>query len=184
MRYDRQIFFATLLLCVSSIAGYYFFVHRPFEVEIFRLELERRKAVRQSVDIINFKNLHGDLEEVLVDLDQQRDDLERALPTQLSQGDFINYIQSTALTNQIRGVPTRDENLPITRLPIRVRVECTYFKLLDFLKTLEGSERLIDIENFKATSTGDGTQLICELELTIFAAEMDGEDDDQIFDGG
>ncbi len=190
MRYERQLFLATVLLCLSISAAYYFVVHQPLERELLQLDLERRKAAQQSVDILNFKNEHGDLSELLTDLNDQRVDVDRALPNQLSQGDFINYMQSTALANQIRllsmtpGTPTRDESLPIIRLPIRVKLECSYFKLLDFLKALENSERLINIKNFTATSIGDGERLSCDLEMMVFAADTEDDGDAEISDGG
>ena len=190
MRYERQIFFATVLLCLSIAAAYYFIVHLPLERELLQLDLERRKAAQQSIDILNFKNEHGDLSALMSELGEQRTDVERALPTQLSQGEFINYLQSTAIENQIRllslapGTPTRDEQLPIIRLPIRVRLECSYFKLLDFLKAVEQSERLINIKNFAATSTGDGERLDCELEMIVFAADTEADADASISDGG
>ncbi len=190
MRHGRKIFLSTVLLCLAAVAAYFFLYHQPLERKILQLELDRRKAAQQSVDIINFKNRHGDLSKLMLDLNEQRNDLERALPPQLSQGEFINYMQSTALAHQIRlleitpNTPTRDEALPITRLPIRVHIECTYFELLDFLKALEQSERFIDIKNFKATSTSEGARLNCELELMIFAAEIEEDTDAEIFDGG
>lgn len=190
MRYERQLFVATVLLCLSITAAYYFIVHQPLERELVQLDLERRRAAQQSIDILNFKNEHGDLSELLLELDEQRVDVERALPTQLSQGEFINYMQSTALANKIQlleitpGTPARDEALPIIRLPIKIRLECSYFKLLDFLKALEQSERLINIKNFTATSIGDGERLKCELEMIVFAADTEDDAGDQIFDGG
>ncbi|MBR1579156.1 MAG: type 4a pilus biogenesis protein PilO [Selenomonadaceae bacterium] len=190
MRYERELFIATLMLCVLSAMAYWHFYHQPLEREMLQLELNRQQAARQTIDILNFKNEHGNLDDYMFELEEQRATVDRILPTQLYQGEFINYLQTTALANGIRllsltpGSIGRDERLPIVRLPLRVRVECTYFKLLDLLKALEDSERLIKIENFTAKALGDGERLDCELELVLFAVAEEEETDAEIFDGG
>ena len=190
MRYEREIFAATLAICILSAMAYWHFYHEPLERELLQMELSRQQISKQAVDIINFKNKNGDLDDVMVALDEQYEELERALPPKLFQGEFINYLQSTALTHQIQlkaltpGTVARDENLSVMRLPLRAQVECTYFKLLDFLKALEASERLIQIENFTVKSKGDGEILICELELILFSMAEGDDANAEISDGG
>ena len=189
-RYEREIFMAMVLICVLSVAAYWNLYHLPLERELLQMELHRQQAAKQIVEILNFKNEQGDLDGLMRELDEQRAELERALPPALSQGEFINYLQTKARSNQIRlisltpGTVARDEDLPIIRLPLRVKVECTYFKLLDFLKELEAGERLINIGNFKATGKNDGEMLICELELVLFATAEEGDANGEISDGG
>lgn len=190
MRYEREIFFATVLICVLSAAAYWNFYHEPLERELLQMELNRRQAAQQTVDIINFKNENGDLDDLMTELDEQYNELERALPTKLFQGEFINYLQSTAQANKIRlvsltpGTVARDEILPVLKLPLRVQIECTYFKLLDFLKALEQSDRLIKTEKFKAKSKGDGELIVCELELILYSTVEEGDVNAEISDGG
>ena len=190
MRYERGIFAVTIAICILSAMTYWKFYHEPLERELRQMELSRQQTSKQAVDIINFKNENGDLDDVMLELDEQYEELERALPPKLFQGEFISYLQATALANQIQlkaltpGTVARDENLTVMRLPLRVQVECTYFKLLDFLKALEDSERLIKIENFSAKSKGDGEILICELELILFSMAEGGDANAEISDGG
>ena len=190
MRYEREIFLATVILCALSAVLYLNLYHLPLQLDLLQSELKQQQAAKQTVDILNFKNRHGDLNEVMLELDEQRTDLERALPPQLYQGEFIGYLQSTAQANQIRltaltpDAAELDEALPIIRLPLRVRLECTYFGLLDFLKALEESERLINIEKFTARSSGDGEQLMCELKIVLFSTAEEGDDNAEVVDGG
>ena len=192
MRYGREIFLATLLICIGTVAAYWFLHHQPLARERVQLELERQRATQRIIDVLNFKNEHGDLDEYMLDIEQQRLAVDTALPQQMFQGEFINYIQQTAREKQVRlislmpGAIKEDDSLPLERLPLRIKIECDYFKLLDFLKALEESERLINLEKFSVTSIGTGEKLTCELNVVLFAIneEEDINNDAEIFDGG
>ena len=181
MRHERKIFPATVIMCILSVTLYLNVYHMPFQLELLQIELNRQSTSRKIIDILNFENEHGDLEEYMVELDEQKQDLERALPTQLKQGEFISYLQLTALNKNVElksltpEMSVLDEKFPVIRLPLKLQVECTYVSLLDFLKALEESERLIDIENFTVTSVDDGERLNCELEIILFATAKEGD---------
>ena len=181
-----------MLSCVAIAAAYWFLYHQPLERELVSLGLERQRTTQQIVDILNFKNEYGSLEDCMLELDEQFRDAERALPQQFFQGEFINYIQSTAIEKGVRLISltpgtvesAADQSLPLVRLPLRIKIECDYFRLLDFLKALEESERFINIESFTATSRDD--RLDCELNVILFALdeEEDINHDAEISDGG
>lgn len=190
MRYGRKIFFATLCLCLLLSTAVYYFYHVPLQRELVQLRLDRRRTAQLVVDILNFRNEHGDLDDYLLALDEQRAVIDRALPEQLSQGEFIDYLQRTALEHKIRllsispGSVEKTADARIVRLPIRILIECSYFTLLDFLKSLEDGERLICMENFSVASTDWGDSLRCELNLVLFALDGEGNINAEIFDGG
>ena len=177
MRYGREILLATILLCMSMIAAYRLLYHLPLEREILQLGLERQQTAQQIINVLNFKNEYGSLDEYMRELEERRFVVDRALPPQLEQGEFINYIQRTALANQVRLISltpgavenVEDDALPILRLPLRLKIECDYFKLLDFLKALEDGERFINIEQFDVSRKDDGELLDCELDVILFA---------------
>ena len=59
----------------------------------------------------------------------------------------------------------------LSKLIINVKIESGYFQLINFLKMIESSERLVNIENLSLISKGDGDDLNCELKLSIFSLE-------------
>ena len=59
----------------------------------------------------------------------------------------------------------------LSMLPIDFVFECDYMSLINFLKAVENSERMVNIKNLSITSKDDGDKLNCELNITIFALE-------------
>ena len=57
----------------------------------------------------------------------------------------------------------------LSMLPIDFVFECDYIALINFLKAVENSERMVNIKNLSITSKDDGDKLNCELNVTIFA---------------
>ena len=59
----------------------------------------------------------------------------------------------------------------LSMLPIDFMFECDYMSLINFLKAIEDSERMINIKNLSITSKDDGEKLNCELNIIIFALD-------------
>ena len=58
-------------------------------------------------------------------------------------------------------------------LPIDFVFECDYMSLINFLKAIEDSERMVNIKNLSITSKDDGEKLNCKLNIIIFALEKE-----------
>lgn len=59
----------------------------------------------------------------------------------------------------------------LSMLPIDFVFECDYIALINFLKAIEDSERMVNIKNLSITSKDDGEKLNCALNIIIFALD-------------
>ena len=193
MRFKRESAIIAFIISVLIIAGVWNFFHVPFKNEILQVDLEKQLTVKKAINIINFKNKHGNLENYMAEIEERQLAAHKSLPENLEQGEFINFIQQKALENQAQIISItpgtvksfsddstrenseiqlnlKNETLQgLVMLPIRVKIECGYFKLLDFLKAIETSERTMQIKNVSIVSSKGGSRLTCELNILIFA---------------
>ena len=59
----------------------------------------------------------------------------------------------------------------LSMLPIDFVFECDYMSLINFLKAVENSERMVNMKNLSITSKDDGEKLNCKLNIIIFAID-------------
>ena len=59
----------------------------------------------------------------------------------------------------------------LSMLPIDFVFECDHMSLINFLKAVENSERMVNMKNLSITSKDDGEKLNCKLNIIIFALE-------------
>ena len=151
-----------------------------------------------STNILNYKNKYGNLEEYMEKLEERFQLSSRILPENINQGEFINFLQRTALENNIKiisltpstiqpvyddsenkseaakseGEETAKQGGTLIKLPIDLKIEGTYLSMIKFLESLEKSERLMNVEEVSITSKDDGDRLNCDLKIIIFAMKI------------
>ena len=199
IQFDKRTAIFALFLCLIIIVMFWYFFHVPKQQEILKLELERKKLIQISDNILKYKNKYGNLDEYMQKIEERYQLASISLPERMQQGEFINFLHQTALENQVKILamipssvqPVSDnpnENLEseseidenksnsnpaLKMLPINVKIECSYISLINFLKAIEDSERMTQIKNLSIVSRENGEKLNCELNIIIFALEKE-----------
>lgn len=141
---------------------------------------------------MNFKNVHGDLSAYEKELSDREGRAERMLPRELGQGAFLQDLQHKALQSQVKlqKVAPAEVRLVdgVQEMPVAIACSGSYFSVLDFLRRLQQSERLLAIYETRIETRieqqlqgKDGT-LQCQLVVTAYAWPQDeaksGADDE------
>ena len=168
---EKEQFALVCTFCVWLSAAFFYFVHIPLQEETRQLEQEAQDLSRQIIDIENFANKHQNLKEYAGDISKRQEKADRALPNTLEQSAIISLLQQHALNRGIRLVSitpgqTKTEH-ELIMLPIRLSLNCNYFQLLDFLKSLQEDERFLQISRLDAHSADD--KLTFEIEAVAYA---------------
>ena len=197
IQFNKRTAIFTLFFCIIIIAMFWYFFHVPKQQEILKLELERKKLIQISDNILKYKNKYGNLDEYMQKIEERYQLASISLPERMQQGEFINFLQQTALENQVKilaMIPSSvqpvfdnlnenfeseseidenksNSNSALKMLPINVKIECSYISLINFLKAIEDSERMTQIKNLSIISRENGEKLNCELNIIIFAFE-------------
>ena len=197
IQFDKRTAIFALFLCLIIIVMFWYFFHVPKQQEILKLELERKKLIQISDNILKYKNKYGNLDEYMQKIEERYQLASISLPERMQQGEFINFLHQMALENQVKilaMIPSSvqpvfdnpNENLEseseidenksnsnpaLKMLPINVKIECSYISLINFLKAIEDSERMTQIKNLSIVSRENGEKLNCELNIIIFAFE-------------
>ena len=116
-------------------------------------------------------NAHRDMDTFGKEIAGHQEAALKAIPEELHQGEFLEFLQRLALGNRIEllgVVPGREvQEGEAVALPVQVRMRCGYFQLLDFMKGLQSGERFLQVRNAKIKS--DNGNLVCQLDIAIFA---------------
>ena len=194
MRFTGRTLAISLFFCVICVMLFWQFAHNYTQQKILLLNLERQKLSQIQLNIMTYKNKYGNLDEYMQRLEERFQLSNKTLPEKIDQGEFINFLQRAALDNQIKITslspstiqPIYDssksdsknetseesgQNQNLIKLPINVKFEGNYISLINFLESIESSERLINIEEVAITSKDDGERLNCDLNIIIFALE-------------
>ena len=197
IQFDKRTAIFTLVFCIIIIVMFWIFFHVPNQQKILKLELEHKKLIQISDNILKYKNKYGNLDEYIQKIEERYQFASISLPERMQQGEFINFLQQMALENQVKILamipnsvqPVSDNfnknleseseidedksntNYALNMLPINVKLECSYISLINFLKAIEDSERLTQIKNLSIISKENGEKLNCELNIIIFALE-------------
>ena len=196
MRFTSSTVLIAVFFCAFLILAYLNFFRPAIQQSTAQLELERQQIIKIHDNITNFKNKYGDLDEYMQKIEERYQLTNKSLPENLMQGEFITFLQKAAMENQIKIIsltPSTAKQLEIdsadlstsnvgqqinteliqglNMLPINLKIECDYMELINFLKLLETSERLVQIKNFSIDSKDGGEKLICEICLLIFSLE-------------
>lgn len=102
-------------------------------------------------------------------------DFDRRLPKQKELAEFLKEISSTALANHLDnqviepGNPTRG---PLyNRLPIIMRFDSSFVGLTDFLRQIDGMQRLTRVEKIHIAPATEGSALHVEMTMNIYFTE-------------
>ena len=176
-KFNKGTLAISLFFCVVFGIVFWQFAHKYAQQKILQIDLERQKLAQISLNILNYKNKYGNLDEYMQKLEERFQQLDKTLPEKMQQGEFINFLQRAALESQIKIIsltpsdiqPIDADSNEIIKLPVNVRIECKYISLINFLNSLEASERIISVEDLSIISKGDGDWLTCDLIIIIFA---------------
>lgn len=174
----------SIFFCLILIVAFWNFIHIPAQWKILQLDLERQKLLQINENILNYKSKYGNLDEYMKTIEKRYQLANISLPEQMQQGEFVNFLQRVALENDVKIISlipsaiqnpvdetSQDESPVINKLLISLKIESGYLQLISFLKAIESSERLVQIDNLSIIGKGDGTNLNCEIKLLIFSLE-------------
>ena len=159
-----------LIIILSS--GWYQLIYEPARQEILSMELETRKLREIEREILELKARHENLAAFVEAKEDELDAARNFLPPTLAQDSFIDtlYRASDFHKVQLISVQTREINSreELQAQTVKLHLEADYVSLLKFIREILDGERLAILENFSATSAGNGI-ISCELSFKIFA---------------
>ena len=170
----KDVFAIVCCSCSWMLAGFYFFLHEPWQEEISQVRSEEFEEQQKILNVENFMNAHRDMNEFSQETAKHQEIAKKAMPEELEQGEFLEFLQRLALGKQIElvGVVPQKESQErnVTVLPVQVKLKCNYFQLLDFLQGLQQGERLVVINSLTVKQGKDREDaLTAELGLSIFS---------------
>ena len=192
-RFNKKMTLIAVFFCFLFVTAFLILYHFPKQKAISQSKLKYQQFIKTQENISTYKNKYGNLDEYMEKLEERYQLANTSLPDRIQQGEFIKFLQRTASEHQVNIVAltpnkiqalieedknniesdVEDNNLmkDVTKLPIDVKIECSYADLMNFLKAIEASERMIDIKNLSIISKDNGEKLNCELNIIIFALE-------------
>ena len=90
------------LTCFAALLLYLFFVHLPLQEACASYEGRRAELRGRMADVMNFKNVHGDMAAYAKELSDREVRAQRVLPMSLGQGVFLQELQQKALQSQVK----------------------------------------------------------------------------------
>ena len=181
MRHKNILTIVAVFFCVFIIIFAIHFVHDILQQKISNFELEKQKVIKTGIQIIDLRNKYGDLDEYMNKIENNYQLASKSLPERMEQGDFINFLQSTAVDEGIKMIMMMPDDVEliekgnlkgVNRLKITIKIECSYMQLIKFLKLIESSERMINFSDVSIVSKDNGNLLICEISMFIFSFEQ------------
>jgi len=137
------------------------------------MELETRRLRDVEREILQLKARHENLSAFVEQKESELDAMKKFLPTTLMQDKFIDELYRAAEVHKAQIISVRADEIiseeKFQSQTVSVKLETDYASLLNFLREISDGERLTRLENFSATSEGDGI-VSCELSFKIFAA--------------
>ena len=137
------------------------------------MELETRRLRDVEREILQLKARHENLSAFVEQKESELDAMKKFLPTTLMQDKFIDELYRAADIHKAQIISVRADEIiseeKFQSQTVSVKLETDYVSLLNFLREISDGERLTRLENFSATSEGDGI-VSCELSFKIFAA--------------
>lgn len=137
------------------------------------MELETRRLRDVEREILQLKARHENLSAFVEQKESELDAMKKFLPPTLMQDKFIDELYRAAEVHKAQIISVRADEIiseeKFQSQTVSVKLETDYASLLNFLREISDGERLTRLENFSATSAGDGI-VSCELSFKIFAA--------------
>ena len=176
---DARFLAASITVCLIALLAYGALVHLPLRAEQAAYEKKAVELRTRLAAVMNFKNVHGDLAAYEKELSDREGRAERMLPQELGQGDFLQDLQHKALQSQVKlqkVAPAEASSVDgVREMPVAIACSGSYFSVLDFLRRLQQSERLLSIHETRIEQQAQGKDgmLQCQLVVTAYAWSQD-----------
>ena len=168
---EKRVFFLVCTIWILISVAFVFLVHFPLREEAEEIRRETGLVLQEVISIENFTNKHVNLKEYAEDVSKRHERAEKALPGELEQSVVIGMLQRNALQHRIQIVSVSPGQIKkessLTVLPIRIKLNCNYFQLLDFLQSLQEEERFMKLDQL-CVRTVD-SRLSFEIEAAVYA---------------
>ena len=102
MQFNSKIAVLSLFFCLIFGLAFWQFIHKDLQRKILQMDLERQKMTQISLNILNYKNKYGNLDEYMQKLEERFQKSNNILPEKIQQGEFVNFLQKTALEHQVK----------------------------------------------------------------------------------
>ena len=173
------------LTCFAALLLYLFFVHLPLQEACASYEGRRAELRGRLAAVMNFKNVHGDMAAYAKELSDREGRAQRVLPMSLGQGVFLQELQQKALQSQVKlqkVVPAETRTVDgVQQMPVSISCSGSYFAVLDFLRRMQQSERLLSIHETRIEQRTEAQSevgaLQCQLVVTAYAWPQSGAQD-------
>ena len=173
------------LTCFAALLLYLFFVHLPLQEACASYEGRRAELRGRLAAVMNFKNVHGDMAAYAKELSDREVRAQRVLPMSLGQGVFLQDLQQKALQSQVKlqkVVPAETRTVDgVQQMPVSISCSGSYFAVLDFLRRMQQSERLLSIHETRIEQRTEAQSevgaLQCQLVVTAYAWPQGGAQD-------
>lgn len=191
---DGRFFLLALFVCLLMLPIYFFGLHLPLRQAAQTYAAKAEQARGDMAAVMNFRNVHRDMEAYQKELAEHDARSEKALPAKLVQGEFLQDLQQKALKSQVRlhkvapaplqtakgshdadrthGADGADGTGGLQEMAVTIECEGSYFALLDFLRRLQQSERVLCIEESqlgRSEKQSDEELLQCRLRIKAYA---------------
>ena len=173
------------LTCFAALLLYLFFVHLPLQEACASYEGRRAELRGRLAAVMNFKNVHGDMAAYAKELSDREVRAQRVLPMSLGQGVFLQELQQKALQSQVKlqkVVPAETRTVDgVQQMPVSISCSGSSFAVLDFLRRMQQSERLLSIHETRIEQRTEAQSevgaLQCQLVVTAYAWPQSGAQD-------
>ena len=173
------------LTCFAALLLYLFFVHLPLQEACASYEGRRAELRGRLAAVMNFKNVHGDMAAYAKELSDREVRAQRVLPMSLGKGVFLQELQQKALQSQVKlqkVVPAETRTVDgVQQMPVSISCSGSYFAVLDFLRRMQQSERLLSIHETRIEQRTEAQSevgaLQCQLVVTAYAWPQSGAQD-------
>lgn len=176
-----SVLYVTAGICALFGVLFFLLVHLPLREATYYARTDAEEAKAEYIRVANFRNAHLDMASYEKTLSDHEAQGEKALPSELEEGAFLRTLHRAAIESNItlrqvtpKEIKTEDG---IRALPVEVAFHCDYFTLLDFLQSLQGTDRFICVKEMKLSKKDSG--LDCEVQLVIYAMEGDAPQEDE-----
>ena len=170
---EKKFLPAIIFVMIIFSFGWYKFFYEPALRETLSMELEARQLREVEREILELKARHENFSAFVEAKELELDAAKKFLPTTPAQEKFIDELYRAADFYRVRIAAVQvDEKSSAEKIQSQVvslNVETNYISLVNFIRAVLDGERLTRLENFSATSAGNGI-VSCALSFEIFAA--------------
>lgn len=168
---------AVLIICAIIAILYRQFIYLPLQSEIAALNAETKRidAILKELEILQTR--HPNFEEFVALTEERLAQMQELLPAEMDAEKFVAELYVLAADKKILIDSVRtgeiSESDSVQRQTLNIQLEADYISLLNFVREILEGERLASLENFSVSSDGESNILNCNLEIIIFAANLE-----------